>query len=147
MHALKRINYRVLWWITSSVHIPLKDSHLFKIVESVISFYFFFLNSNSAILNRYKSFSRMVDYVTYPPCRPYNFSLKRRLRGRNYTVLWWTTSFVHHSTKNFHLFKFAESIISFCFKKFFNSTILNWWKSLSGMIDRVTCSPWETYNF
>ena len=52
--------------------IPLKDSHLFKIAELVISFYFNFFNS--VILNRCKSFSRMMDYVTYPPWEPYNLS-------------------------------------------------------------------------
>ena len=53
--------------------IPLKDSHLFKIVESVISFYFkkFY---NSIILNKWESFSGMVDHVTCPPWGPYNFS-------------------------------------------------------------------------
>ena len=53
--------------------IPLKDSHLLKIVESVISFYFKKF-SISTILNRCESFSGMVDHVIYPPCGPYNFS-------------------------------------------------------------------------
>ena len=53
--------------------IPLKDSHLFKIAVSVISFYFKKI-FNSTILNRCESFSGMVDHVTYPPCGPYNFS-------------------------------------------------------------------------
>ena len=38
-------------------------------------------------------------------------------RRRNYTVLWWIALFVHHSTKDSHLFKIAESVISFCVKK------------------------------
>ena len=46
--------------------IPLKDSHLFKIAELE-----FFLKhkliTDSAILNRWESFSGMVDHVTYPP--------------------------------------------------------------------------------
>ena len=42
--------------------IPLKDSHLFKIAKSVISFCLK-KNSNSAILNRYESFSGIVDHV------------------------------------------------------------------------------------
>ena len=46
--------------------IPLKNSHLFKITESVISFCLKKI-SNSAILNKWESFSRMVDHVTYPP--------------------------------------------------------------------------------
>ena len=40
--------------------IPLKNSHLFKITELVVSFCFNFF-SNSWNLNRWKSFSRMVD--------------------------------------------------------------------------------------
>ena len=54
--------------------IPLKDSHLFKIVESVISFCFLKKISNSAILNKCESYSGIVDHVTCPPCGPYNFS-------------------------------------------------------------------------
>ena len=53
--------------------IPLKDSHLFKIAESVINFCLKFF-SNSAILNKCESFSEMVDHVTCPSCGPYNFS-------------------------------------------------------------------------
>ena len=43
--------------------------------------------------------------------------------------------------KNSHLFKIAKLVISFCFKIFFNSTILNICESLSGMVDHVTCPP------
>ena len=46
--------------------ISLKDSYLFKIAKSVISFCLK-KNSNSAILNKWESFNRMVDHVTYPP--------------------------------------------------------------------------------
>ena len=46
--------------------ISLKDSYLFKIAESVISFCLKKI-SNSAILNKWKSFNRMVDHVTYLP--------------------------------------------------------------------------------
>ena len=53
--------------------IPLKDSYLFKMAESVISFCLKIF-SNSAILNRWESFSRMVDHVTCLPWGPYNFS-------------------------------------------------------------------------
>ena len=49
--------------------------------------------------------------------------------------------------KNSHLFKIAKLVISFCFKIFFNSTILNICESLSGMVDHVTCPPWRPYNF
>ena len=52
--------------------ILLKDSHLFKIAELVINFYLNFF-SKLAILNRYKSFSRMVNHVICLLCRPYNF--------------------------------------------------------------------------
>ena len=62
----------------------------------------------------------------------YGFFLKKNQNGsgfyaylaqtqRNYRVLWWITSFVHHSTKkNFHLFKIAESVINFYLKFFSN---------------------------
>ena len=53
--------------------IPLKDFHLFKIVESIISFCLKKF-SDLAILIRWESFSRMVDHVTCPPWKPYNFS-------------------------------------------------------------------------
>ena len=53
--------------------IPLKDSHLFKIAESVISFCFKKIY-NSTILNKCKSFSEMVEHLTCPPYGPYNFS-------------------------------------------------------------------------
>ena len=47
--------------------IPLKDSHLFKIVELKI----FFLNkkliTDSIILNKWKSFSGMMDKWRRPP--------------------------------------------------------------------------------
>ena len=43
--------------------------------------------------------------------------------------------------KDFYLFKIAESIISFCLKKKFNSAILNWWKPFSKMVDHVTYRP------
>ena len=46
--------------------IPIKDSHLFKIGKSVISFCLK-KNSNSAILNKWESFNGIVDHVTYPP--------------------------------------------------------------------------------
>ena len=52
--------------------IPLKDHHLFKIVESLINFRLKKF-SNSTILNRCESFSRMVDHVTCLPREPYNF--------------------------------------------------------------------------
>ena len=55
--------------------IPLKDPHLFKIVESVISFCLKKF-SNSAILNMCESCRGMVDHVTCPPYVPYNFSQK-----------------------------------------------------------------------
>ena len=58
--------------------IPLKDSHLFKIAELVISFWFKKF-SNSAISNRWKSFSEMVDYVTYSSWKSYNFSISSLL--------------------------------------------------------------------
>ena len=41
--------------------------------------------------------------------------------------------------KDFHLFKIAESIISFCLKFFSNSTILNKWESFSRMMNHITC--------
>ena len=46
--------------------ISLKNSHLFKIVDLVISFLLkkFY---NLVILNMWKFFSGMVDYVTCPP--------------------------------------------------------------------------------
>ena len=62
----------------------------------------------------------------------YGFFLKKNQNGsgfyaylaqtqRNYRVIWWITSFVHHSTKkNFYLFKIAESVINFCLKFFSN---------------------------
>ena len=53
--------------------IPLKDFHLFKIIESVIGFYFKKI-SNSAILNKCESFNGIVDHVTCPPCGSHNFS-------------------------------------------------------------------------
>ena len=53
--------------------IPLKDSHLFKIAESVISFCFKKIY-NSTILDKCKSFSETVEHLTCPPCEPYNFS-------------------------------------------------------------------------
>ena len=45
--------------------IPLKNSHLFKIAKSIISFC---LKNfpNSAILNRWEFFSRMTNHVTCP---------------------------------------------------------------------------------
>ena len=49
--------------------------------------------------------------------------------------------------KNLYLFKIAESVISFCIKKISDLVILNKWKSFSGMVDYVTCSSWELYNF
>ena len=49
--------------------------------------------------------------------------------------------------KDSHLFKITESVISLCFKKFYNSIILNKWESFSGMVDHVTCPSWEPYNF
>ena len=49
--------------------------------------------------------------------------------------------------KGFYLFKIVESVISFCFKKIYNLTILNKWKSFSGMVDHVTWPPREPYNF
>ena len=46
--------------------IPLKDYHLFKIAE--LEFVFKHkLVTDSAILNRWESFSGMVDHVTYSP--------------------------------------------------------------------------------
>ena len=45
--------------------IPLKDSYLFKIAKSVISFCFKKI-SNLAILNRWEFLTEMVDHVTYP---------------------------------------------------------------------------------
>ena len=58
--------------------IPLKDSRLFKITESVISFFFKKKkNSNTTILNKCKSFRGIVDHITCLPCKPYNFSSKR----------------------------------------------------------------------
>ena len=49
--------------------------------------------------------------------------------------------------KESHLFKTAESIISFSLKIFFDSTILNKWESFSGIVDHVTCPSWGSYNF
>ena len=49
--------------------------------------------------------------------------------------------------KDSHLFKIAESVISFCLKKNYDLAILNRWESFSGMVDYVTCPPWEPYNF
>ena len=69
--------------------IPLKDSYLFKIVESVISFCLKKF-SNSAILNRWESFSGMVDHVTYLPWGPYNFSYF----GENFLVGWEENTYV-----------------------------------------------------
>ena len=46
--------------------ISLKDSYLFKIAESIISFCLK-KKSNSTILNKWESFNRMVDHVTYLP--------------------------------------------------------------------------------
>lgn len=54
-------------------NIPLNNSHLFKIAKSVINFYFKKI-FNSAILNRCKFFSKMVDHLSCLPCKPYNFS-------------------------------------------------------------------------
>ena len=51
------------------------------------------------------------------------------------------------SLKNSYLFKIAESVISFCLKKISDSTILNKWKSFSGMVNHITCPPWGPYNF
>ena len=42
---------------------------------------------------------------------------------------------------------FSKSVISFCFKKISNSTILNKWESFSGTVDHVSCAPWRSYNF
>ena len=49
--------------------IPVKDSHLFKITKSVFSFYL-----KSTILNKWEYFIGMLDHITYPPWRLYNFS-------------------------------------------------------------------------
>ena len=56
--------------------IPLKDSHLFKITESIISFC---LKNfpNLAILNSWEFFSRMMNHVTCPLWKRYNFSYFR----------------------------------------------------------------------
>lgn len=51
------------------------------------------------------------------------------------------------SLKDSHLFKIAESVINFCLKKIPNSAILNRWEYFSGIVDHVTCPPWEPYNF
>jgi len=51
------------------------------------------------------------------------------------------------SIKCFHLFKIAKSVINFCLKFFFNSAILNRCEFFSGMMDHVTCTPCEPYNF
>ena len=55
--------------------ISLKDSYLFKITESVINCYLKKI-SDSIILNKWESFSGIVNYVTYPPWGPYNFSIR-----------------------------------------------------------------------
>ena len=64
--------------------VSLKNSHLFKIVELVISFLLKKIY-NSVILNMWESFSGMVDHVTCPPWRPYNFSkfamVKKKKKG------------------------------------------------------------------
>ena len=65
--------------------IPLKDSHLFKISESVISFCFKKF-SNSTILNMCESFNKMVDHVTCLPCEPYNF-LEGRVLTHTFSCL------------------------------------------------------------
>ena len=78
-------------WSSGKPHhlstIPLKDFHLFKIAELVISFCFKNF-SNSAILIRWESFSRMVDHNICPPWELYNFG--------SLSVEWWTISFVHY---------------------------------------------------
>ena len=49
--------------------------------------------------------------------------------------------------KDFHLFKIVESVISFCLKNFFDSPILNKWKSFTGIVNHVTCPPRGPYYF
>ena len=49
--------------------------------------------------------------------------------------------------KNSYLFKIAKLVISFCIKKISDLAILNKWESFSGMVDHVTYSSWELYNF
>ena len=51
------------------------------------------------------------------------------------------------SLKDFHLFKIAELIISFCLKKICNSIILNKCKFFNEIVDHVTYPPCEPYNF
>ena len=67
-------NYKVLSLLAASYYwngreiawstILLKDSHLFKIIELVINFYFKIF-SNSTILNKRKFFSGMMDHHKY----------------------------------------------------------------------------------
>ena len=45
------------------------------------------------------------------------------------------------SLKNSHLFKIAESVITFCLKKISNLAILNKWEFFSGMVYHVTYPP------
>ena len=45
------------------------------------------------------------------------------------------------SLKNSHLFKIAESVISFYLKKFSDLTILNMWKSFNEIVYHITCPP------
>ena len=63
----------IIQFSSGSLHLStilLKDSHLFKIIELVISFCFNKI-SNSTILNKCNFFSAMMDHVTCPPYEPY----------------------------------------------------------------------------
>ena len=72
-----RRNYTVFCGLHYLSTIPLKNIHLFKIAESVISFCFFLKKINSIILNMCESFSGIVNHITCPPWGSYNFSNTR----------------------------------------------------------------------
>ena len=59
---------------------------MFKIVESVITFYLK-KNFNSAILNRWEFFSGIIDYVTCLPWGPYNFFYTSHIIYKSFTVI------------------------------------------------------------